>query len=71
MTTLENLRAISANDLAILAVDNVAYIRKVEIEGQPMYAIHAANGDRLGLAAGREAAFATVLANDLTPVSVH
>jgi hypothetical protein len=71
MTPTQNLRAISERELAILAVENVAYVKPVEVDGHAAYAIHAADGTQLGLAAERDAAFAAVLQNDLTPVSVH
>ncbi len=71
MTATENLRAISERELAIFAVENVAYVKPVEVDGHAAYAIHAADGTQLGLAAERDAAFAAVLQNDLTPVSVH
>lgn len=71
MNVHENLRLISARDLAELAVEEVAYVKSVEIDGRALFAIHAADGTELGFAAERDAAFAAVLQHDLTPVSVH
>ncbi len=71
MITNENPRVFSSNDLAQLAVEDIAYVKSVEIDGEALYAIHAADGTQLGFAAERDAAFATVLLHDLTPVSVH
>ncbi len=71
MNMHENLRLISARDLAELAVEEVAYVKSVEIDGRAVFAIHAADGTELGCAAERDAAFAAVLQHDLTPVSVH
>ena len=71
MNVHENLRLISATDLAALAVEEVAYVKSVEIDGRALFAIHAADGTELGFAMARDAAFAAVLQHDLTPVSVH
>ena len=36
-----------------------------------LYAVHAANGDRLALVTGRKLAFALARQNDMLPVNVH
>ena len=71
MRVIENLRLISVRDLAELAVEDVAYVKSVEVDGRAVFAIHAADGTELGFAVERDAAFAAVLQHDLTPVSVH
>ncbi|HJN22631.1 MAG TPA: DUF1150 family protein [Rhodospirillales bacterium] len=67
----QRFRRISANDLVLLGLEYVAFVKPVVIEGKKAYAIYAADGNQLGLAPGREAACAAVLQNDLEPVSVH
>ena len=62
---------LTAADLAHWGVNVVAYVKKVEIEGGTAYAIHAANGEPLGLAGSRDVAFAGLRQNDLEPASVH
>lgn len=62
---------LSANDMAELAVEDIAYVKSVEIDGEAVFAIHAADGTQLGFAVERDAAFAAILQHDLTPVSVH
>jgi hypothetical protein len=62
---------LTAADLAHWGVNVVAYVKKVEIEGGTAYAIHAANGEPLGLAGTRDVAFAGLRQNDLEPASVH
>jgi hypothetical protein len=52
-------------------VNQVAYIKPVEENGQHAFAVHAADGTRLAVIADREAAFAAVRSHDLEPVSVH
>jgi len=67
----EWFRQMSAHDLAQWGLNVIAYVKKVPVQGGEAFAIHAANGEPLGLAADRDTAFATVRQNDLEPVSVH
>ena len=64
-------RPLTAADLAHWGVNVVAYVKKIETEGGTAYAIHAANGEPLGLADSRDVAFAGLRQNDLEPASVH
>ena len=50
---------------------NVAYIKQVDFEDKTVYVIFAANGQHLELADNLNVARATVIQNDLDPVSVH
>ena len=52
-------------------LNEVAYIKQTELNGIPVYAVHAANGDPLGTAPARDTAAALVLQNELTPVDAH
>ncbi len=63
--------SISANDLAALGLEDVAYVKPVTVNGNPLYAIHAADGEELHTVPSRDDAFAMVVYNDLEPVSVH
>ncbi len=63
--------AISANDLAALGLENIAYVKPVTHNGNPLYAIHAADGEELHTVPSRDDAFAMVVYNDMEPVSVH
>ena len=66
------LRHITAEALAHLGMEHLAYVKRVTLEdGQTAYAIHAADGQEMAVMANREVAFATVRQNDLEPVSVH
>jgi hypothetical protein len=58
-------------DLASLGVPGLAYIKRVEEENGVAWAIHGAEGTRIGLAPSRELAFAAVIQHELEPVSVH
>jgi hypothetical protein len=65
------LRHISTKDFAAFGVENLAYVKTVDIDGQTGYAIHAADGTPLTVLGERDAAFATIRQHDLEPLSVH
>jgi len=66
------LRQISSADLALLGLEQVAYVKSVTLEhGGAGYAVHAADGQEVAVMADREVAFAMVKQHDLEPVSVH
>jgi hypothetical protein len=71
MTGIEKLRYISTNDLAILGMTDVAYIKGVKGEDGTVYEIHAADGTPVAVVNERELAFATVRQHDMEPLSVH
>ena len=65
------LRRISAGDLAHLGLEQLAYVRRLVIDDQPMFAVFAADGSRMGVVSDHATAIAAILANDLEPASVH
>ncbi|HTW53608.1 MAG TPA: DUF1150 family protein [Stellaceae bacterium] len=71
MQTTEELRHITATDLAMLGMQNIAYVKAVVVDGTTGYAIHAADGTQMALTGDRDIAFAVVRQNELEPVSVH
>jgi hypothetical protein len=71
MNEIERLRHISARDLALLGMQDLAYIRQVTINDVTAYAVHAADGAQIAVLPDREVAFATVRQHDLEPLSVH
>ena len=71
MTTLHDVRSISVQDLALLGLQNLAYLRAATVDGTPGFAIFAADGTRLAFAPTRAQAVAAVREHDLEPVSVH
>jgi hypothetical protein len=58
-------------DLAVLGLADVAYLRPVIVDGQPGFAVHAANGNKLGIAPSRAIAHAFIREQELEPVSLH
>jgi hypothetical protein len=65
------LRHMSERDFALLGTQNVAYIKLLDVNGAPGWAIFGADGSQIGMAADRDVAFAAVRQHDLEPVSVH
>ena len=68
-TTTES--SISTQDLMVLGLNQVAYIRPVVEDGENVFAVHAADGTRLGLMPTRDKAVSALLQHDLEPVAVH
>ena len=65
------LKTCSEIEFAYWGMKDFAYIRRVLIDGQPAMAVHAANGTQLAVLETHAAAQATVLQNDMEPLSVH
>ncbi|MDX1709623.1 MAG: DUF1150 family protein [Rhodovibrionaceae bacterium] len=62
---------LSANDLAGLGVGEVVYFRRMEIEGEFVVAVYAADGEQLWVAGSESEAFHVAVDNELDPVSLH
>lgn len=71
MNQIENSGPISNQDLMILGLQQVAYIKPILVDGHAAYAVHAADGTEMAVLPDREVAFATVRRHDLEPLSVH
>jgi hypothetical protein len=71
MQFIEGLRQLSARELGLLGVNDVAYVKRIVDNGSEAYAVHAADGTRIAVMADRNLAFAVVRQNDMEPVSVH
>ena len=71
MNQMIDIRNISASDFAALGIQAFAYVKPTIHEGQPAFAIHAADGTLVAMTATRIAAEALVRSNDLDLVSVH
>jgi hypothetical protein len=64
-------KGMSAQDLAIWGLEDVAYVKRVQINDEFGWSIHGADGVNIGLSHDREQAFAAIRQYDLEPVSVH
>ncbi len=70
-TDTVTMRAMTPADFAALGAQQVAYVKPVEANGKPAYAIHSADGTQLLVVESLEKAFAVVRQNDLEPVAAH
>ena len=72
MTVGPQMRHMSAREFALLGLEAFAYVKpKQGADAVVNFAIHTADGIEVAVVADRELALATVLQNDLIPVSVH
>jgi hypothetical protein len=71
MDKIERIRQMSARELALFGMQDLAYIKAVVVDGTTGYAVHAADGTQIATLSNRDVAFATVRQHDLEPVSVH
>jgi len=71
MQSHEHIRDISAQELAVLGMQDMADVKQVIIDGVSSCAIHAADGTQVALVPDRDVAFAIVRQNELEPMSVH
>ena len=71
MNTVDSLRTLSSRELYALGIQDVAYVKKVREDGVEAFAVHAADGTRLGLLPTRDIAVSALLEHDLEPVALH
>lgn len=62
---------LSPEQFALLGVENIAYVKPKMLNKRQLFAIHTADGSEVAVVGDRELAFATIIQNDLEPVSVH
>jgi len=65
------MRQLSARELGLLGMEDLAYVRPVVQDGVEAFAVCAADGTQMAVIPNRELAFAVVRQNDMEPVSVH
>lgn len=71
MNGTQKLKQLSVQDFAQLGLPNLAYVRRVVVNDEIRFAIHAADGSTMGVAPDIEVAFAAVRQHDMEPLSVH
>jgi hypothetical protein len=71
MERVEKLRHISEQEFASLGMQDVAYVKRVMVDDEPVYAVFAADGTQIAAMQDREVAFAAVRQHEIEPVSVH
>lgn len=67
----ETQKNLTDQDLSILGIEDLAYIKPVTIKGDELFAVHAADGTEMAVIADRDVAFAAVRQHSMEPVSVH
>lgn len=70
-TATEILKNLTPEALGALGLQEVAYVRGIEADGQTVYEVRAADGSAIARFATRDVAYAACRQNDLEPVSVH
>jgi hypothetical protein len=71
MNAAQDIRNITPQDLAVLGLQDMAYLRSVTYEGADGYGIFTADGTQVAFAPTRALAEAAVRQHELEPVSVH
>ncbi len=71
MYRTEWLKHITPKEFALLGMRDLAYVKRVVVDDEAGFAIHAADGTRVALLADRDLAVATIRQHDLEPVSIH
>ena len=71
MSEIERVRHMSARELALFGMQDIAYVKRVTVGDAAGFAIHAADGTEIAVLADRDVAFATLRQHDLEPLSVH
>ena len=71
MKGIEHLRYMSARELALFGMQDVAYVKQVIVNDVAAYAVHAADGTQIAVLPDREIAFVTIRHHELEPLSVH
>jgi hypothetical protein len=66
-----SLKNLSQSDLLAFGLNDLAYLKPVTVNGQAVYAIHAADGSQLALVASQEIGVAAMLEHELEPVLLH
>lgn len=64
-------RTMTLQELASWGLQDVAFVKRVVINDEEVWAIHAANGMEMGMAPRRDLAFAAIRQHDMEPFSVH
>lgn len=71
MEFVEGIRSLSQRELGLLGMEDVAYVKRVVVDGAEAVAVHAADGTQIAVLATRDLAFAVVRQHNMEPVSVH
>lgn len=70
-TMLVDIRHLSTEQLQALGLAQLAYVKSVRMEGKDLFAIHAADGTPMAVAAELEVAVAAIRQHEMVPALVH
>ena len=70
-TQLERIRGLSSQDLLMLGIKDMAYLNDIEVDGETVVALFAANGQQIGVMEDLQTAVAAAWQNGLAPMTVH
>lgn len=65
------LKNLTEKDFLGLGVHNIAYIRRINVEGKKSYSIHAADGTPLSVMEDESSALSVIYQNDMEAITVH
>ena len=66
-----DIRKLTPEQLAQLGMPDLAYIKKVPMNGTIAFAIHAADGSPMAVAADCDLAIAAIVQHEMCPALVH
>ncbi len=66
-----DIRHITQDQLMQLGMADLAYVKRVSLNGQTAFAIHAADGSPMAMAADRGLALAAIVQHEMQPALVH
>jgi hypothetical protein len=66
-----DIRHLSAQQLQALGMAQIAYVKRVVVDGETAFAIHAADGTPMALAGDCDVAFAAIRQHEMMPILVH
>ena len=66
-----DIRHITPDQLMQLGMADLAYVKQVWLNGQTAFAIHAADGSPMAMAADRNLAVAAIVQHEMQPALVH
>jgi hypothetical protein len=68
---LMDIRRLSVVQLAQLGISQIAYVRPMVMDGTAAFAICAADGTQMAVAADRDVAEAAIRQHEMVPLAVH
>jgi hypothetical protein len=69
--TIVDIRHLTTGQLQQLGVSQLAYVKQVEMNGAPAFAIHGADGTPMAVAGDLEIALAAIRQHEMIPTLVH